>query len=401
MAVRRTKLARARKAAGYTQDSLAEAMNVDRSTIVRWETGSNEPQAYQRPKLARVLGVSTENLESLLSNGTPTHFEQETAQLSTEDQKASLHLYAGHQTETCDSVDDTYIALVREKMAQLLAIDAQCGGDEASKQAVRLFRSMHRRIGSSACPKHLQRDLYATAGELAEIAGWLLYDANQQDAVRQMNQEALYYLRWAGDRSIELLTLQNMAMQAEYLGHPSEALSIADSVLETDRLSPRLESLFLARSAHALAQQKRNQDAKHALGKARALYLDGTSSNDPAWSYWVDDRQFAWFSAMVHSQLGEYDKTAEIFAEALATSPSNRVRGLFSRTVYLFASLVRAGDHQQAESLVPKLAPYVLEVGSGRTIAILADALRLAESNRNAHGLRDGADYLRSLLARR
>jgi len=55
--------------------------------------------------------------------------------------------------------------------------------------------------------------------------------------MRRINQEALYYLRLAGHRSLELLTLQNMSMQAEYLNRPSEALTIVQSGLETDRLS--------------------------------------------------------------------------------------------------------------------------------------------------------------------
>lgn len=178
--------------------------------------------------------------------------------------------------------------------------------------------------------------------------------------MRRINQEALYYLRWAGHRSLELLTLQNMSMQAEYLNRPSEALTIVQSVRETDRLSPRLDALFLARGAHALAQQQQRAEAVRAFQKARALYLDGPRDTDPAWATWVDDRQFAWFEAMMWAELGDRDKPVRIFAEALATSPKHRVRGLYSRLVYLFESLVNVGDWREAEQLVPKLAPTLL-----------------------------------------
>ncbi|MFD0201755.1 MULTISPECIES: helix-turn-helix transcriptional regulator [Saccharothrix] len=66
MAVRRTGLARARKAAGYTQETFAEALNVERSTVVRWEAGAREPLPYQRPKLARLLKVGMAELDELL-----------------------------------------------------------------------------------------------------------------------------------------------------------------------------------------------------------------------------------------------------------------------------------------------------------------------------------------------
>jgi tetratricopeptide (TPR) repeat protein len=297
-----------------------------------------------------------------------------------------------------EPIDEACISSIRTRMQELLALDAQVGGNETSAQALRLFRSVHRRIGVSPCPKHLKRELYAAAGELAEIAGWLFYDADQQDAMRRTNQEALYYLRWAGHRSLELLTLQNMSMQAEYLNRPNEALTIVQSVRETDRLSPRLDALFLARGAHALAQQQQRAEAVRVFQQARALYLDGPCDTDPAWATWVDDRQFAWFEAMMWAELGERDKPVRIFAEALATSPKHRVRGLYSRSVYLFESLVNVGDWREAEQLVPKLAPYIGEVGSARTASILRKTLHTVRQTDTTPTLEDGAVWLREVL---
>jgi transcriptional regulator with XRE-family HTH domain len=66
MAAKRTRLARARKAAGYTQERLAQALNVETSTVARWEAGKAEPLPYKRPKLGRLLGIGREELEALL-----------------------------------------------------------------------------------------------------------------------------------------------------------------------------------------------------------------------------------------------------------------------------------------------------------------------------------------------
>src|SRR5436305_4545509 len=67
MAERRVDLARARKAAGFTQESLAEALAVDRTTVVRWEGGSGEPLPFLRTKLAKLLKLGLADLEELLS----------------------------------------------------------------------------------------------------------------------------------------------------------------------------------------------------------------------------------------------------------------------------------------------------------------------------------------------
>ena len=62
---RRVALAAARKAAGYTQERLAAALPVDRSTVIRWEAGDHAPVPDLWPKLAKLLGVSAERLQEL------------------------------------------------------------------------------------------------------------------------------------------------------------------------------------------------------------------------------------------------------------------------------------------------------------------------------------------------
>jgi hypothetical protein len=38
---------------------------------------------------------------------------------------------------------------------------------------------------------------------LAEVVGWLTYDVEEHDLWRRMNQESLYFMRLAGDKTIE------------------------------------------------------------------------------------------------------------------------------------------------------------------------------------------------------
>lgn len=67
LAVKRTQLAARRRAVGFSQEQLAESLRVDRSTIGRWESGETEPQPWTRPKLARLLKVTVDQLDDLLS----------------------------------------------------------------------------------------------------------------------------------------------------------------------------------------------------------------------------------------------------------------------------------------------------------------------------------------------
>lgn len=64
---RRVRLIQLRKQAGFTQDSLAEHLGVNRSTVLRWESGEKPPTPRLRPKLADALRLSAEELTFVLS----------------------------------------------------------------------------------------------------------------------------------------------------------------------------------------------------------------------------------------------------------------------------------------------------------------------------------------------
>ncbi len=84
MVGRRHRLVSTRKAAGFSQERLAEAVGVERSTVMRWERGETCPQPWARPKLARALGISDQALsELLIESAEPPNSPQAEAFLGT------------------------------------------------------------------------------------------------------------------------------------------------------------------------------------------------------------------------------------------------------------------------------------------------------------------------------
>jgi hypothetical protein len=231
--------------------------------------------------------------------------------------------------------DSDYLQSVRSHIREIVALDNRFGGADLVRMSTRFFHAIHDQLGEGTYDPKLERELQSAAGELAEVVGWLAYDAEAHDLTRRMNQESLYFSRLAGDRAIELLTLQNSSMHAASQGRPREALQIVRSVLEGDyRLSPRLKALFLMRKARALAQGG-DASALRLLPEIRSLFLDGVSSGDPAWAWWIDERELAWHEAMVQRDLGLADRAIAQFERSVIATPVTEIR----RVIHRFDSL--------------------------------------------------------------
>lgn len=72
MGARRSRLAERRKALGHSQESLAEQLGTDRTTVGRWERGETAPYPMLRGRLCRVLQVSPTELNDLLTANEPS-----------------------------------------------------------------------------------------------------------------------------------------------------------------------------------------------------------------------------------------------------------------------------------------------------------------------------------------
>lgn len=51
-----------RNQAKFTQEDIAVKLNIDRSTIAKWETGEAMPRADKLPALAKLLHCTTDEL---------------------------------------------------------------------------------------------------------------------------------------------------------------------------------------------------------------------------------------------------------------------------------------------------------------------------------------------------
>ena len=416
-------LATFRQAGALTQAQVGMETDYDRTSINKIERGHQLPDRPFWEAVDRLLqaeGALVKHYDDLVANkrkyaegqrrSSWAHHQEDAKRLRRAGRPmvhAPLHgagndftvSMAPHLSLPVTSYADTaYLEAVHQHIWHIVELDNRFGGSDLARLAVRFFRSVHQQLGAGAYEPAIEHDLEATAGELAEVAGWLLYDADRQDDVRRMNQEALYFSRLAGDRRMELLTLQNASMHAGHLGRPREALHLARSVLESrDRLSPRVRTLFLVRKARALAQGG-DERALRLFNEVRSHYKDGVRESDPKWAWWVDERELAWHEGMALVDLGRPGEAVEKFEHSVWGKTAHQIRGRYLHLGYLLNAQVQVGAWSDAERTMRQIATMVSDVSSTRTVVLLTGILPKLQHERVPASTRETAEQLRMLL---
>lgn len=385
-----TKLKRARTAKGWSQNDVCTRLIRARrargqmppkpESVLRqyrwWEQGRKKATEWQQ-ELCDVFGMSPQAL-GLVDEPAPSPLAMSTA-----------------PPVVVEYGDTAYLESARAYLGHLVALDNRFGAADIVRMSVRFFKSLQNLLGTGAYEPAIEQDLNALTGEVAELAGWLAYDAEKHDLVRRMNQESLYYTRLAGDRKIELLTLQNASMHAGAMGRPYEALQIARSVLEGGHdLSPRLRALFLTRKARALAQGG-DDSAISLFDEIESLYLEGVRDDDPDWAWWIDERELAWHKAMATQALQRDGLAIAEFEHSVEATAPTETRSQYLHRAYLLQAQIDLGTWNDAEQTIKSLLPLIPEVDSTRTKILLREAIaKVAERQKVPAGIETGIAQL-------
>lgn len=161
---RRSEFVRRRKLAGYSQERLAYAMDVDRSTVARWEAGDATPLPTFRPKLAELLNISPLDLEEIL--GDPV-----TAAEGDIGARAAKLIISGSRAPGCDErvLDETVAALAR--LVAFSGVTVNHGPVGIGIEVVTYVADQFRPVGFSTSTARFGRENVVHGGDLMVVAG--------------------------------------------------------------------------------------------------------------------------------------------------------------------------------------------------------------------------------------
>ncbi|ONI71155.1 hypothetical protein ALI144C_52520 [Actinosynnema sp. ALI-1.44] len=283
---------------GFTQETLAEHLGLERSTVGRWERGTGTPQPWNQPDLAKALDVSRDALADLLDPdpvvSRPSRMEafdgagSVVSEFNWSDRHPAgsasvldppwtitgttrvLHQVAGGPMDRREFLTITGGALtglvgqwnsalanaplpaaltepghdrltpdvldrLDHRLADLRRLDDALGGRDLCQLAVAEFRYLTHLADHATYSGATGQRLFSLITAAARLCGWLHFDAAQDASAQYYYVAALRSSALANDALAGAHVLSCMCYQATLAGHHREALNLMDAAEEQTR----------------------------------------------------------------------------------------------------------------------------------------------------------------------
>ncbi|MGH8604321.1 MAG: helix-turn-helix transcriptional regulator, partial [Gammaproteobacteria bacterium] len=308
MAAKRHRLAQRRKTVGFTQEGLAEQLGVDSTTVRRWESGETSPQPWVRPKIARYLLMSAEQLEELLHEPVSTNglssanlavgYSLDTRQV--EQLRHGLHDVFTDGDTTNATIDDWELIVLRhgaatkDRPAVLLLNDLAADIGELKRTMVQC-RSL----------SGLRR-LTRAAAHLSGLMCLTLIKLDERQAFRNWSRTARITVSEADDAVIHSWILAQESYGHFYSENLTEAVHVAQHAQAVVPTTPCVGAVLAAAlEARAQASLRRAEETRTALRRAETILtaLDMDTDTPSAFAY--DEAQFRFHESNALTHLGD------------------------------------------------------------------------------------------------
>jgi DNA-binding XRE family transcriptional regulator len=297
---RRVKLRAARAAAGYTQEDLAAALYLDRTTVVRWEAGRHTPLPYLWPKLAKLLGVSKERLQELFADEELPGQDLQAYLPPNAAQPPAWSIVGGpHPSATTPiNLPDRpqpfgSLPMHAELLAQYESltdsyrqIDYRAGSRAVYGDTVAHLNRLLTAAGQ--VPSKLYGRYIALLGDTAQLAAWLAIDGQDYVTARQFCSVALSSAEEGNDPTLHAYVLGVMSYIHLHAQRGHEAVRLLDGALRianTPEFSvhPAVRSWLYEATAEAYAFAGDRKAGATALSRAEELFDAVQADTVPKW----------------------------------------------------------------------------------------------------------------------
>ncbi|WP_319020087.1 helix-turn-helix transcriptional regulator [Streptomyces sp. C8S0] len=292
MTSRRRRLAARRKVCGFNQEEFAEAVGVDRSTVQRWESGKNDPQPWQRPRIAKVLAITAAELDALLvpdAYAPPASRNSWVAADSADSDDEFDALELARRVSASDVGRETLDRL--EFAFDDLATKYPVSPPQDLLRRVRKHSAYVARLMDARMTLTEQRRLYVVGGWFQLLGATLHIDLHQNDAATARLQTAATLAQHAEHREIEAWCYETDAWRVLTDGDYKRALELS---LIAQNLAPSGTSAAI----QATAQEGR---ARARLGEGRK-HIPPSNGSTACQKEWFHERKPSIITNMIQAR---------------------------------------------------------------------------------------------------
>ncbi len=241
------------------------------------------------------------------------------------------------------------IARVRGNSALFAELDNRFGGAHARRSLVHYLQREVTGLLRGQYAEDVGRELFAAVAEASLLAAWAAYDCGLHGLGQRYFVQALRLAQSAADRRLACSVLSAMSHQATFLGHFTEAASLARAARTglRDQATPVLTSQFLAMEARALARAGDTSACHAALTAAERSFEPFEPGRDPEFISYFTESELAAEIAHCFRDLGDARRASD--HAALATpSDGQYARSDFFAMMVLADAIADQGDPEQA-----------------------------------------------------
>jgi transcriptional regulator with XRE-family HTH domain len=375
-----------RKAAGWTQQELADRSGYSQATISRLERGVSRAarDIVILTDIAQALGVPSAAL------GVPGQSDQAARILDDVERRDFLGGAASlaaavllpQDVATPGRIDVDQVAQCWTALRRLYELDDRQGGGTVYQVAEGMALRLQEALRRGSYVPSVGRELQRVTATTMEHAGWLAYDAGWQQKARHWWLETCHLADLAAVSDARVTALASMALQASNIpGGGRETVKLAQAARATAgyRATPILLSLLAAREAVGHAQTGDHNAAVSNIGEARQWLDHGRRGDEPFWLDFWGPADLALHEMMVALGTGQSNLAETAARRALASVDAEAYpRNHTSYASHLSLVLIRRRQLDEAIAITSDAVQRVDAVhGSGRIVARLTRSVDL------------------------
>jgi transcriptional regulator with XRE-family HTH domain len=312
MTTRRQRLANRRKSCGFTQESFAQALEVDRRTTQRWERGEGDPQPWQRPRIAEALRVTSAELDGLLAPDEPQPADAViwTASPETDSDDEFDALELARRVQASDVGSETLNRL--ESAFDELATAYPKSPPQELLARVRKHVAYVSRLLDARKTLEEHRRLLVVGGWFSLLGATLHIDLKQEHAATSRLKTAVTLAQHAEHPEIESWVYETSAWRVLTDGDYARALELSQKAQHIAPASSSVAIQATAQEGRARARLGQPNETYAAIERVQQLSASLEVATRPEHHYQYDPAKSLAYTATTLAWLG--DAAAETYA---------------------------------------------------------------------------------------